>query len=233
MDQKEKSQLTDLVAEHVQSASKTLVALGAEFFYVLNKVIRWDDKVYSAQVLVLSFVVSCVCDNLVFVCTPLSLSPPNPHQQFLNHFHLTTLLFLAWIGAFSVPAFLEKNQDAPWMKQAKGAVEEKVKKVLHRAPTLCPPPSRTGSPAGGCAGIQPEEDGVERLASIQFATRCKCFASQSVRARAHARAHVSRISTTPNPPRFHCFFTLGTQLWRRPLAWSNISQCLCTLQRCR
>eukprot|EP00754_Rhynchopus_humris_P037820 Rhum_TRINITY_DN2040_c0_g1::Rhum_TRINITY_DN2040_c0_g1_i1::g.5353::m.5353 len=114
VDQKEKSQLTDLVAEHVQSASKTIVALGAEFFYVLNKVIRWDDKVYSAQVLVLSFVVSCL----------------------LNHFHLTTLLFLAWIGAFSVPAFLEKNQDAPWMKQAKAAAEENVKKVPQLAAVL-------------------------------------------------------------------------------------------------
>ena len=64
---------------------------------------------------------------------------PHTPTQLLNMFSVTSLAFLAWIVAFSVPMFFDKFSDAPWMVNAKKAVEVNVKKVCHLGPGILPP----------------------------------------------------------------------------------------------
>eukprot|EP01061_Rhynchopus_euleeides_P001388 TRINITY_DN10977_c1_g1_i1.p1 TRINITY_DN10977_c1_g1~~TRINITY_DN10977_c1_g1_i1.p1 ORF type:complete len:218 (+),score=107.99 TRINITY_DN10977_c1_g1_i1:68-655(+) len=111
---KDKETLENLLGSYTTLLSDFIVSQGSAALLVFNKVVRWEDKAFSGQVFFASIVASWL----------------------LNIFSVTSLIFLVWLGIFTIPAFFEKFKDAPWMVKAKDTVALQVKKVPALAKAL-------------------------------------------------------------------------------------------------
>eukprot|EP01064_Diplonema_japonicum_P004004 TRINITY_DN1264_c5_g1_i1.p1 TRINITY_DN1264_c5_g1~~TRINITY_DN1264_c5_g1_i1.p1 ORF type:complete len:190 (+),score=62.55 TRINITY_DN1264_c5_g1_i1:65-634(+) len=113
---KEPEDLQNLIGGYISGITKVVEPLAVKVAVEFNKIATMDDKVHSMKFLVLSYVVSTIFSIISF----------------------TTIILLAWIGAFAWPKIYETNQgpiDDNFAK-ANAAFAEQIKKVPKLAEAL-------------------------------------------------------------------------------------------------